>query len=687
MIFISRDDLPIVSTKGKLDAVDAPLLRSVLLKKPGNVVYFESAGKFYGIVTYGDVKGSSGGRIAINTSFTALPRSRYMEARRIFLKANDIREIPVVEEGILLGEYNKFDDGLLLDRARGYEYNAYAQHYFEHLHHVALVRPSTEGARLRRFDSMRNTLDRYRTDYEIIDFKDIPSRYDDFEMFLVVDEQERRGARIVVELLDGHPWNYDKICSYLKMRSLLESSATVDYVPMLREFAAKGIEVLLVSEEDPKSGYSLRIQREMAERYPKVNNNIAKLMRQYEEGFFDDLASNRDYVDNIEGDFFVVEKDREAMRFMDASSPYINVRRGERVTVGQPEDYERTVFFYGPCLMIGAFVGDEYTVESNLQRMLNERGYKVRVVNCGCWGGNVATIGRMATTLARKGDIMVVLLEETDVDDDGIERFQLWPALEKHDVPSRWLLESIYHVNHHVSRIYAEELFEQLFGNGRTHVEPGTDYIALDLDLVDKFFIKKYLDGVKLDGLGKVACCAINGCPFTYGHLHLIETASREMDHVYILSIMEDSSIFSFSERYAMAVDAVAHLDNVTVLPSGLFIGNSANFPAYYAKMYMGDTAEQARSHVNTYASVAKLLRVTHRYVGQEIHDPVSEEINKACLEILPQHGIETVVLDRFSIDGTVVTGSLVRGLAEDDSPMLDTYVPETTADIIRCKA
>ena len=185
----------------------------------------------------------------------------------------------------------------------------------------------------------------------------------------------------------------------------------------------------------------------------------------------------------------------------------------------------------------------------------------------------------------------------------------------------------------------------------------------------------------------KASCCAIHGNPFTNGHRYLVETASRESDHVFILTVMEDSGIFSFGERYAMAVDAVSDLNNVTVIPSGQFIGNVSNFHAYFVQVYEGDTIEQARSHAEAFASIASLLHVKRRYLGEEPDDPVADEINKQCVRILPAHDIQPVILKRKDQNGRIVSGSVIRELAEKDAEELRQFVPSAVADIIRCES
>lgn len=63
--------------------------------------------------------------------------------------------------------------------------------------------------------------------------------------------------------------------------------------------------------------------------------------------------------------------------------------------------------------------------------------------------------------------------------------------------------------------------------------------------------------------------------PITYGHLELIERASRIFDHliVTILHNPRKNPLFSLEERIAMIEQAVSHLDNVEVKSfSGLLV-------------------------------------------------------------------------------------------------------------------
>ncbi|MBQ6223148.1 MAG: hypothetical protein IJJ44_11100 [Solobacterium sp.] len=673
-----------MKTKTQMDKIKRKDLIHPLLEHPGNVVYFETQEGLYGIVSSGDVHRTEGEYVTINRNFTQVEQDEPMHAREVFRSRPAIREIPAMRDGQLSGEFQAADDELLLERAVPFSRNAYAPGYFTAMRSTALVIPAQGHAyKSRYFEHMKDVLDEYRAEYTVLTLREMMERFDEFETFLMVDAPEKKGALFLLYLLRGKKYYY-RILTYLNLTGKLESAEVMDYEEVFRGFQTQGIELIFMTAIRKNNEYMNRTEKAMRSRFPtEYPQNLNELVMPYAEKFFDDLYGLEGYVDNILNGYFVVEKDEEQMRLRDTKSRYVNVSAGKRITVDQPAEYERTIWFYGPCLVIGSYEGDEYTIESWLQKRINACGYKVKVENCGCWGGNMATLSRMVSTPFRKGDVIVGLMEDLDIRFPGVQTMDLWETLEEYQVPAEWLLDTPYHVNHHVTRMYADKLFEVIF---RNIGEAGREPVPYHFDFIDKFFIKKYFYGVDLTQYRTAACIVANGNPFTAGHRYLVETAARETEHVYLLVLKENSSLFSFAERYAMAVEALRDLENVTVIPSGLFIGDVASFPAYYAKIYTPDTKELSRQHVRTYASVAVQLHVTHRYIGEEPNDPITNEINRACLEILPEYGIETVILTRKTDGGQPLTGSYIREIASGDEELLRRCVPETTADIILCK-
>ena len=60
---------------------------------------------------------------------------------------------------------------------------------------------------------------------------------------------------------------------------------------------------------------------------------------------------------------------------------FLNIRDGRRVTAYQPENYRNKIYFFGNCVYFGFGVPDDKTVESRLQKLLNENNFPYRVEN------------------------------------------------------------------------------------------------------------------------------------------------------------------------------------------------------------------------------------------------------------------------------------------------------------------
>ncbi len=689
MLYLERDQLCILHTKTERETISKEELKKPLLEKPCNLVYFETDQGLYGIVSSGDIFRTDGDEVRIRRSFTLLKREEVMEARRIFKENSKIREIPVVAKGHLEGEFDRLDDKLMLDRYPSLARNAYTAPYFASQKKIALVRPAASRPyKEAYFERMREVLDMYHADYAVIDMIDMIRDVDRYEQFLLVDAQEKAGALLCLYLYTGRRVYY-KAVSYCQLLERLESSEVIDYQEFFENYQKQGVDVILLTAKRTQTPYFQKTERALRQLFPQeYPDNLNERAQSLAGTFFDDMANEPGYVEDILRGYFVVQKDTQYMHLKDMQSRYINVRFGERVTVDQPAEYERTIYFFGPCLVIGNYVADEYTIESRLQKMLNERGIPVRVVNCGCWGGNVANVSRISSTAFKKGDIMVALMEDLDQSAGPFKTVDLWEVAEENEIPTEWMLDNLYHVNHHVTEIYAEAIFRKLLAEGMLEgCKAESQALVPSRDIIDQFYIKKYFSGVDLGAYKTAACCVVNGNPFTNGHKALIERAAAENEHVYLLIVREDASLFSFAERFTMAVEALKHLPNVTVVPSGMFIGNVTIFPAYYARMEIGDVEHQAQDHIRAFATVAKALHATRRYMGEEPTDTITNLINENCVRMLPELGIETVIVPRVKFGGDYVTGSKVRKLAETCDPSIADLVPETTADVIFCQS
>lgn len=98
----------------------------------------------------------------------------------------------------------------------------------------------------------------------------------------------------------------------------------------------------------------------------------------------------------------------KALYLADRDSPNVHVVDGCRVTIGNPDKFDRTLHVYGPCHVYGLFYNDKHTLPSCMQAHYNAKAEeRVRVVNMGDPGpSSVSMLKLMASDLG-ENDILV----------------------------------------------------------------------------------------------------------------------------------------------------------------------------------------------------------------------------------------------------------------------------------------
>jgi [citrate (pro-3S)-lyase] ligase len=179
----------------------------------------------------------------------------------------------------------------------------------------------------------------------------------------------------------------------------------------------------------------------------------------------------------------------------------------------------------------------------------------------------------------------------------------------------------------------------------------------------------QYLKGFAKEGRSGVI--VMNANPFTLGHLYLLQQASRQVDHLYIIPVKEDRSQFSYNERLEMIRKALPTTStarrtsgegtNVCVLEGSDYQISAATFPTYFLKN-LSDAAEtQMRLDLDLYARwIAPALNASVRFVGSEPLDPLTARYNDLMRELLP----EVVEVPRYA----EVSASEVRKALEEGS-------------------
>lgn len=193
-----------------------------------------------------------------------------------------------------------------------------------------------------------------------------------------------------------------------------------------------------------------------------------------------------------------------------------------------------------------------------------------------------------------------------------------------------------------------------------------------------------YLSSIPRFGEGCGAIVA-NCNPFTLGHRYLIETAARQVKHLYLFILSEERSVFSFADRFALAQAGCRELENVSLHPTGPYMVSSATFPSYFIK----DKARLSEVHCALDAAlfgekIAPELGISRRFVGSEPLDPVTQLYNDTLRALLPKYGVELTELPRLEASGEIVSASRVRALMKEGKwEELRPFVPASTLQFL----
>lgn len=182
---------------------------------------------------------------------------------------------------------------------------------------------------------------------------------------------------------------------------------------------------------------------------------------------------------------------------------------------------------------------------------------------------------------------------------------------------------------------------------------------------------------------GKIGALVMNCNPFTVGHQYLIEQAAAQCDHVYVFVLSEDKSRFSAADRLEMVKLGTAHLNHVTVYPSGPYLISSATFPTYFLKER--DLAAQVHCQLDIEIFTKRYVPhfgITHRFLGTEQLSPMTAQYNRELLTQLPERGIQVVELPRLEKSGAPISASAVRARLDEGLDIRE-LVPETTCQYL----
>ena len=162
--------------------------------------------------------------------------------------------------------------------------------------------------------------------------------------------------------------------------------------------------------------------------------------------------------------------------------------------------------------------------------------------------------------------------------------------------------------------------------------------------------LQVYCDYLRAQALpGRCGVVVMNANPFTLGHRYLLEQASAQVDHLYVIPVKEDVSEFPYAERLAM-IQAGAP-DNVHVLQGSDYVISSATFPTYFLKDLSKAAETQMALDLDLYNRwIAPALGASVRFVGSEPFDALTNHYNT----LIPN----AVIIPRYALPASADTAS-----------------------------
>lgn len=727
MVKRSITELAVYHIDEERDILPFECIYNLYLEKTSEIVYIVKDHKLYGIVCMGEILygHKQNSSVKINKNFTKLRGFNVIDAHEIFQSRRSINKIPVVDEQEkLIGDYSRWDDMLYIKRNQErLMQKEFVKNVLEPYESVYVVEPIEKDSY--GYMCLKNYLNIFNVDFSVLDKTQICGKLAEKSICIFLDEDERRGMQCFYRL-EPQEYNYRSYDNKFRFDKLN------DIKWRLRFATYKGLLSQIMQEKQLER---LKIEKPDNFAYDAIDDKITVLLSElqrrnitcfylsyyankdseYSKKWLDSISQrisrnplneNRMWPESVEKDEFYSDlyeledyKNGTAQYEINSAvgslglkkeitGKYFNLREGKRVTCYQPEKYIGTIYIFGPCLMLGVFVEDQYTIASYLQKKLLERGYAYRVENYAqmfrrdaCVDSRLDEIGRF-----QENDIVVVYSPNGEA--FGIQGNSLEEIFEKFEIPYEWVTDGYTHCNHKANEMIAEGIMDMIFPSllnqklaGRSDRNVEISIHDIMQEYIQQKYLKQYFFEFPYKKYNKIGAVVMNCNPFSKGHRHVVEFAIKQVEFLIVFVVEEDSALFPFDERFELVKEGVREFDNILVVPSGDFIISQDNFHQYFSKVEDDTLKINAEYDINIFADyIAKPLGITHRFAGEEPEDNVTRAYNNAMKKILPEKGITFVEIPRITIGDEIISASKIRKyLKEENYEKAFSMLPETT--------
>lgn len=371
------------------------------------------------------------------------------------------------------------------------------------------------------------------------------------------------------------------------------------------------------------------------------------------------------------------------IHYPDRKSTYCNYINGERYTIGNSTNSDKTLYLFGPCIVVGSFVEDACTLGSYLRPMLPEKYY---ISNCGQLYADLNF--SMRNRHYQPEDVVIVFAQHPEIyTQSGITVYSVIEAYRRAGNLSDNVWDSLKHCNKRITKEVAGELLA-LFENTGVLEDVTEEGQPVKFGQANHRGsrripkqLRKWLNDIRVSNrreYSEAGAIVMNANPFTKGHRYLIEEALRHVEVLYVFVLEENKSTFSFKDRIAMVRLGTSDLENVFVVPSGRYIISTATMPGYFKKETAPFVEADAVNDLALFGVIAAELNIKIRFAGEEPIDRFTNQYNQSMRRLLPEYGVMFYEIPRKEMGGQVISASRVRrGIKENKIEELKNLVLE----------
>ena len=459
MRYTKREKLSIINLKELRATVTYDEVIEVLYERPANIIYIMHEDRLYGIVTDADIRRArkNGDKeITINTKFNQIAPGGVLEARQIFKTRPRIKGLPVIaEDGTFLGEYACWGEYLNERDIKLFETDAYVTYIIaQYYKQIVLVKPALVYEKKNQLIKKTcNVLKRKGIPVKVIDRRELTDCFEKADGIFFADEDELMGTKTLYNILLDKKLDEKKMQTlenrrFFALRTNINSGVFSHFLNKIKE---QGVQIYTFEYEENDDLLCFFRKIKGKKDISGVDEDWYFKTSEQKREFYDEIYER--YKNYEVPHFFTRIIEDNKLKLKDEDLSLMTIKNGTRCTVDQPEKYERTIYMYGDCMVLGMYVEDQLTIESLLQKKINEKGMRWRVENRGGQSVPLEITEAIESTPLKTGDI--IFIHPRQVFFDGISNINLTPLL--NSTPVEWYVDTHMHCNHKVNELIADE--------------------------------------------------------------------------------------------------------------------------------------------------------------------------------------------------------------------------------------